>query len=210
MAINEEKLNDLIGRFVGDFGAALHAATVVIGDKLGLYAALAEHGPITGADLAAATGYDTRLVEEWLAAQFVSGYAEYHPATRAFRVSVAPRRDWPTPQRRRISSAPKRSPLRCGRTRSASARRPDPGPASADTNAAMTCSTAPRKLFRPGYLGNLVSAWIPSLDDVDAKLGAGAKVADIGCGHGASTILLGTAYPNVEIVGFDYHTESIE
>ena len=87
MAINEDKLNELIGQFVTDFGAAMHAATVVIGDKLGLYKALAEHGPVTGAELARRTGLDTRLVEEWLNAQFVSGYSNYDPTSGEFHLS---------------------------------------------------------------------------------------------------------------------------
>ena len=88
MTVNEEKLEQLVGQFVADFGAAMHGATVVIGDKLGLYRALVEHGPITGADLAHRTGFDTRLVEEWLNAQFVSGYCEYDPATGQFSLTV--------------------------------------------------------------------------------------------------------------------------
>ena len=210
MTINEEKLNDLIGRFVTDFGSAMHAATVVIGDKLGLYAALAERGPITGADLAQALGFDTRLVEEWLAAQFVSGYAEYDPTERTF---------WLTEEQRAVLADDSTPAFLVGAQTITAAMWKDEerireafhsgrGVGWHEHHHDLFHGT--EKLFKPGYLGNLVSTWIPTLDEVDAKLHAGAKVADIGCGHGSSTILLAKAYPTVEITGFDYHDESID
>ena len=210
MTINEDKLNDLIGRFVGDFGAAMHAATLVIGDKLGLYAALAEHGPITGAELAAATGYDARLVEEWLAAQFVSGYAEYDPTTSQFSLTeeqAAVLADPSTPAYL-VGAQTITAALWKDEDRIREAFRTGGGLGWHEHSHDLFHGT--EKLFKPGYLGNLVSTWIPALDEVDAKLRAGAKVADIGCGHGSSTILLGQAYPDSEIVGFDYHAESID
>jgi SAM-dependent methyltransferase len=211
MAINEDKLNALIGQFVTDFGAAMHGATVVIGDKLGLYKALADKGPITGADLAKALGFDTRLVEEWLSAQFVSGYAEYDPATRRFSLSeeqAALLADDSTPAylvgAQTISAA-----MWKDEERIREAFRTGRGVGWHEHDHDLFHGT--EKLFKPGYLGNLVASWIPALDGVDAKLRAGgAKVADIGCGHGSSTILLAQEYPTATITGFDYHADSID
>jgi len=210
MAIDEEKLNQLIGQFVTDFGASMHGATVVMGDKLGLYKALADRGPVTGADLAEQTGYDVRLVEEWLNAQYVSGYCEYDPSTATFHLTdeqAAVLADESTP-----------AFLAGAMTIAASVYKDE----ESIRNAFVTGKGlgwhehthdlfhGTERLFKPGYLGNLVSSWIPALDGVEAKLEAGAKVADIGCGHGSSTILLAQQYPNAEIVGFDYHEASIE
>jgi SAM-dependent methyltransferase len=210
MAIDETKLNDLIGQFVTDFGAAMHAATVVIGDKLGLYKALAEHGPLTGAELAKRTGYDTRLVEEWCNAQFVSGYADYDPTTGAFALTdeqAAVLADDSTPAflvgAMTIASAVYKDEERI---RDAFVN----GKGLGWNEHCHDLFHGTERLFKPGYLGNLVSAWIPALDGVEAKLRAGATVADIGCGHGSSTILLAQEYPNSTIVGFDYHEGSID
>jgi len=210
MAIDETKLEQFIGQFVTDFGAAMHAATVVIGDKLGLYKALAESGPVTGAELAARTGYDTRLVEEWLNAQFVSGYAAYDPATATFRLDdeqAAVLADDSTP-----------AFLAGAMTIAASIYKDEERIREAFTTGkglgwhehCHDLFHGTERLFKPGYLGNLVSAWIPALDGVDERLRAGTTVADIGCGHGSSTILLAQHYPNCEIVGFDYHDGSID
>jgi SAM-dependent methyltransferase len=210
MAIDEDKLNDLIGRFVTDFGSAMHAATVVVGDKLGLYAALAQRGPITGSHLAHELGFDTRLVEEWLAAQFVSGYAEYDPTAHTFWLTeeqAAVLADDSTPAflvgAQTITAA-----MWKDEERIREAFRSGRGVGWHEHSHDLFHGT--EKLFKPGYLGNLVSAWIPALDEVDAKLRAGAKVADIGCGHGSSSILLAEEYPNSSITGFDYHAESID
>jgi SAM-dependent methyltransferase len=210
MAIDETKLEALIGQFVTDFGAAMHAATVVIGDKLGLYKALAEHGPVTGAELAERTAYDIRLVEEWLNAQFVSGYAEYDPSTGTFRLNdeqAAVLADESTPAflagAMTIAAAIYKDEERIR----------DAFVSGKGLGWHEHCHDlfhGTERLFKPGYLGNLVSAWIPALHGVDAKLRAGATVADIGCGHGSSTILLAQEYPKSTIVGFDYHEGSID
>ncbi|MDQ1374558.1 MAG: hypothetical protein QOJ09_1896 [Actinomycetota bacterium] len=210
MPINEDTLNELIGRFVTDFGAAMHAATVVIGDKLGLYKTLAAKGPVTGADLASAAGYDTRLVEEWLNAQYVSGYCEYDPPTQRFSLSdeqAAVLADESTP-----------AFLAGAMTLAASLYKDEE-----KIRAAFRSGTGVgwqahdedlfhgvERLFKPGYLGNLVTEWIPALDGVDERLRAGGvTIADVGCGFGASTILLAKEYPGAEVVGFDNHEESI-
>jgi SAM-dependent methyltransferase len=189
MAINEDKLNELIGKFVTDFGAAMHAATVVIGDKLGLY---------------------TRLVEEWLNAQFVSGYSNYDPETGEFHLSeeqAAVLADDSTPAflagAMTIAAAVFKDEERVRE-----AFKSGKGLGWHEHDHDLFHGT--ERLFKPGYLGNLVSAWIPALDGVEAKLETGAKVADIGCGHGSSTILLAQQYPASTIIGFDYHEESIE
>jgi SAM-dependent methyltransferase len=210
MAVDEVKLDQLIGQFVTDFGAAMHGATVVIGDKLGLYKVLANKGPVTGASLAEHTGYDVRLVEEWLNAQFVSGYCEYDPSDGTFRLSdeqAAVLADESTPA------------FLAGAMTIAAAIYKDE---ESIRNAFVTgrgfgwhehdhdLFHGTERLFKPGYLGNLVSAWIPALDGVEAKLLAGARVADIGCGHGSSTILLAQHYLDSEIVGFDYHQGSVD
>jgi SAM-dependent methyltransferase len=207
-AIDEARLNELLGRFVNDFGAAGFAATVVIGDKLGLYQALAA-GPATAAELADRTHTHPRLVAEWLAAQAASGYVTYHPDNErfslspeqafaladedgpmylpgAFQVMVAAVKDEP-----KITQA-----FATGTGVPWHAHDPD-----------LFAGT--ERFFRPGYAANLLSSWIPALDGVQAKLEHGARVADVGCGHGASTLIMAQAYPRSQFVGFDYHQPSI-
>ena len=210
MAIDETKLEQLTGQFVTDFGAAMHAATVAIGDKLGLYKALAEHGPVTATELATKTGYDARLVEEWCNAQAVSGYAEHDAAARTF---------WLSPEQALVLADESTPAFMAGAMSVAStlykddvairdAFRTGRGLGWHEHDHDLFHGT--ERLFKPGYVANLVSSWIPALDGIEAKLQAGATVADIGCGHGSSTILLAQTYPSSTIVGFDYHAESIE
>lgn len=210
MAIDDARLESFINQFAGDFGIALHASTVVVGDKLGLYRTLADIGPADAAGLAAAAGYDQRLVQEWLNAQFVAGYCEYSAETGSY---------WLSPEQAAVLADPSSPAFLVGAmTIAASTAKDEEKIREAFTTGAGMAWHAhhhdlfhgTERLFKPGYVANLVSQWIPALDGVDDKLRTGGSVADLGCGHGASTILLAQAYPNCTIAGFDYHQASID
>ncbi len=208
-ALDMDKLNAFIGRFVTDLGAAVHAGMVVIGERLGLYKALAER-PMTSAELAAKTHTDERYLREWLASQAAGGYITYDAAADKFslneeQVFTLAREDSP-------AYLPGAFELAWGSLAAV--------PRIADsfrTGAGMGWHEhvdgvfhGCEKFFRPGYAANLVSSWIPALRDVKEKLEAGARVADVGCGKGASTILMAKAFPKTRFYGFDYHDKSIE
>ena len=208
MAIDESKLNEFMGNFVRDMGAVAHASTIVIGDQLGLYKALAER-PMTAAELAAGTHCDARYVLEWLSAQAASGYAQYDAATQQFSLS----------EEQALALAVEGSPAFIpGAFQAAMAMfaavpklieafRSGAGVGWHEQHPALFIGT--ERFFRPGYVANLVSHWIPALEGMDAKLKAGAKVADVGCGHGASTLIMAQAYPKSRFHGYDYHEPSI-
>jgi 2-polyprenyl-3-methyl-5-hydroxy-6-metoxy-1,4-benzoquinol methylase len=210
MAINEEKMNELLGRFLGDFGGTLHSAMAVIGDKLGLYKAMAEAGPITSEELAKRTSTTERYVREWLASQAAGGYASYDAATGRFFLS----------EEQAFALTDENGPVFLPGAFEAAlaAVRAEPRVATAfktgegvgwhEHDPGLFRGT--ERFFRPGYAANLMSSWIPALEGVEEKLKAGAKVADVGCGHGASTILMSQAFPKSRFVGFDYHQGSIE
>ena len=209
MAIDEAKLNELLGRFVNDFGAAAFAATVVIGDKLGLYQALAA-GPATAAELADRTGTHPRLVAEWLAAQAASGYVTYQPDSGRFSLSeeqefALAHEDGPVylPGAFQVATAAVKDEPKV-----TAAFRSGTGVPWDQHHPDLFAGT--ERFFRAGYAANLVPSWIPALNDVQDKLEGGAQVADVGCGHGASTILMAQAYPRSSLVGFDYHQPSIQ
>lgn len=209
MTVDMNKLNSFIGQFVGDLGAAVHTGMVVIGEKLGLYKALSVQ-PMTSAELAAKTNTDERYVREWLASQAAGGYVSYDEKTQRFFLT----------EEQAFTLANEDSPaylpgafqLALGSLaavpRIAESFRSGAGMGwhEHDDGVFHGCE----KLFRPGYAANLISTWIPSLHDVKAKLEAGARVADVGCGKGASTILMAKAFPNSHFFGFDYHDKSIE
>jgi SAM-dependent methyltransferase len=209
-AIDEAKLDEFMGRFVGDLGAALSAALVVIGDRLGLYRAMADGEPLTAEQLAERTDTDARYVREWLSNQAAGGYVTYHSDQNAF--SLTPEQSLALAQEGSPAFVPGAFQLATALTKDeekiAGAFRERKGVGWHEHHHDLFRGT--ERFFRPGYAANLVSSWIPALDGVDAKLEAGALVADVGCGHGASTILLAQAFPQSEFVGFDYHDASIE
>jgi len=210
MALDENKLNDFMNKAVGDMGAAINASLIAIGDRLGLYKAMAHGEWMTSAEVAQKTGTSERYVREWLNAQAAGGYANYDAA--AAKYSLSPEQAF--------ALAKDDSPVYI------------PGfflvaiSAARDIEKIMHGFTTgegvgwhehqewlfegTEKFFRPGYNANLVANWIPALTGVEEKLKSGANVADIGCGHGASTIIMAKAYPNSTFIGYDYHSGSIE
>jgi SAM-dependent methyltransferase len=203
------KLNAFIGQFVADLGASGHAGMVVIGEKLGLYKALAG-GPMSSAQLAAKTKTDERYLREWLASQAAGGYINYDDKTDKFGLTVE--------QAFTLASEDSPGYLPGAFELALGALEAVPRIAeSFRTGAGMGWHEHAEgvfdgceKFFRPGYAANLVSSWIPALNDVKQKLEAGARVADVGCGKGPSTLLMAEAFPNSRFFGFDYHHESIE
>ncbi|MGB8323331.1 MAG: class I SAM-dependent methyltransferase [Candidatus Acidiferrum sp.] len=209
MAVDAKKLEQFLGQFVNDLGATVHAGMVVIGDLLGLYKALAA-GPLTVAELAAITRTDERYVREWLASQAAGGYITYNPETLKFGMTeeqalTLANEDGP-------AYLPGAFELALGslaavpRITEAFRSGAGMGWGEHEDRVFHGCE----KFFRPGYAANLVSSWIPALDGVQDKLARGAKVADVGCGKGSSTILMAKAFPKSHIYGFDYHDKSIE
>ena len=210
MAINEEKMNQLLGQFLNDFGGTFHSAMAVIGDKLGLYKALAEAGPLTSEELAEKTGTTERYVREWLASQAAGGYASYDAATGRFFLSeeqafALTDENGPVflPGAFQLALSAVRSEPRI-----ATAFKTGEGVGWHEHDSGLFAGT--ERFFRPGYAANLVDQWIPAFEGLEAKLKAGAKVADVGCGHGASTILMAMSFPKSTFVGFDYHERSVE
>ena len=207
-ALNMGTLNAFVGRFVGDLGAAVHAGMVVLGDKLGLYQALAAH-PMSSIELAAATHTDERYVREWLASQAAGGYVTWNQADSLF--SLSPEQSFTLAQPDSPAYLPGAFQLALGAL--AAVPRIEQAFRTGDGMGwhehADGVFHGCEKFFRPGYAANLVSSWIPALDGVQAKLERGATVADVGCGLGASTLLLAAAFPNSQLFGFDYHAESI-
>lgn len=204
-----DKLHAFVGQFVCDLGATVHAGMVVIGEKLGLYKALAT-GPMSSAELAAKTKTDARYVREWLASQAAGGYVTYDDKTDQFSLSAE--QAFAMANEDSPAYLPGAFELALG-SLAAVPRITD----SFRTGAGMGWNEHTdgvfhgcEKFFRPGYAANLVSSWIPALEDVKQKLEAGARVADVGCGKGASTLLMAKEFPKSRFFGFDYHDKSIE
>jgi 2-polyprenyl-3-methyl-5-hydroxy-6-metoxy-1,4-benzoquinol methylase len=208
-ALDQAKLSEFVGKFVGDIGAALHAPLVLIGERLGLYKAMADTGPVTPADLASHTGTDERYVREWLCAQAASGYAEYDPDTGRFALS--PEQAFALANESGPVYLPGAFQIVLSMMRDipklADAFLTGEGLGWHEHDHALFYGI--EKFYRPNYAGHLTSSWIPALDGVEEKLTRGTAVADVGCGHGSSTILMAQAYPRSRFTGFDYHPASI-
>lgn len=208
--LDEAKLHEFAGKMLGDLGAAMGAALIIIGDKLGLYKTLHERGPMTSDALAAATGTRERYVREWLANQAASGYLVYDATDKTFSL----------PPEQAAMLADESSPLYMhGAFQIAQAAIADEPHITESFKTGngfgwhehdVRLFEGTERFFRPSYNAHLISEWIPACEGVEAKLQRGAKVADIGCGLGASTILMAKAYPNSTFYGFDYHPGSIE
>jgi SAM-dependent methyltransferase len=208
-AIDEQRLMSFVFRAVDEVGATLNAALVVMGDKLGLYRAMAGSEPLTPTELAARTGTAERYVEEWLNAQAAGGYVEYDPTSGTYRL----------PAEHAVALTDESSPAYLPGFFQIALGSVIDSPSI--TDAARTGAgfgwhehtpdvhIGCERFFRPGYHANLVGSWLPALDGVVATLERGARVADIGCGHGASTILMAHAFPRSTFVGSDYHQASI-
>lgn len=210
MAVDANKLEQFVGKAVGDLGAMLSGALVAIGDRLGLYKTLGAAGPLTSAELAERTHTAERYVREWLNAQAAAGYVSYDAAAGRYFLDEEQKvalTDEQSPAFvlggfQAMSAAVKAEPklsdaFRTGKGLGWHEHHPD-----------LFLGT--ERFFRPGYNANLVSSWIPALEGVEPKLKAGARVADVGCGLGASTVIMARAYPRSKFVGFDYHSPSIE
>jgi 2-polyprenyl-3-methyl-5-hydroxy-6-metoxy-1,4-benzoquinol methylase len=201
-------LHEFMGKLVSDMGGAAMMASVIIGEEVGFYRAIADGVPVTADELASRTGCNRRLTQEWLNAQAASGYVEH--ADGRFRL----------PAEQAMAFANEDSPVYVagGMTVLASmfldkdkivqAIRGDGALAWGDHHPCMFSGT--ERFFRPGYRANLVGTWLPALDGVVTKLRQGAKVADVGCGHGASTVLMAQAFPKSRFFGFDAHSTSIK
>jgi 2-polyprenyl-3-methyl-5-hydroxy-6-metoxy-1,4-benzoquinol methylase len=207
---DEAKLHQFVGQMLGDLGGAASVAMVRIGDALGLYKALHAKGPMDSGELAAAVGGSERYLREWLAQQAASNYLAYDPSTRKFSL----------PAEQAMVFAVEESPVYLmgafdlmasmveNQPKVEAAFRTGGGVAWGDQGTCLFCAVA--RFFRPSYHNGLVGAWLPALDGVVAKLERGAKVADIGCGHGWSTVMMAKAFPNSHFVGYDFHPASIE
>jgi SAM-dependent methyltransferase len=208
--VNEAKLHEFVMKAVGEMGAAMNAALIIIGDKLGLYKAMAGAGPMTSAEVAAKTKTTERYVREWLSAQAAGGFVTYDEASGKFTL----------PPEQTMAFADEQSPVflpgffeivsACikDEPKITEAFRTGKGLGWHEHDQCLFAGV--ERFFRPNYRAHLISEWIPALGDTLAKLKAGARVADVGCGLGTSTILMAEAYPKSTFVGFDYHPKSIE
>ena len=208
--VDGDKLMQFVFRAVDEVGATLNSALVVMGDKLGLYRALADSGGLSSSELAQRTETSERYVREWLNAQAAGGFVEYDPDSG--RYSLAPEQAVALTDPESPAYLPGFFQIALGSVidspRITEAARSGDGVGWHEH--VHDVHEGCERFFRPGYNANLISAWLPALDGVVEKLESGARVADVGCGHGASTILMAQAFPRCELAGYDYHTGSIE
>jgi SAM-dependent methyltransferase len=203
-------LHAFLGQAIGEMGAAINAALILIGDKLGLYKGMAGAGPMTSEELAGKTGLSERYVREWLSAQAAGGFVTYDAATKKFTL----------PPEQAFALAIEDSPVYLpGFFQIVSAVMKDVPKIEEAFRSGKGLGWhehdhdlfhGTERFFRPNYRAHLIGEWIPALEGVEAKLKAGARVADVGCGLGTSTILMAQAYPKSTFIGFDYHDRSIE
>ena len=207
--MNEQKLNEFVGQTLNDLGGAYSIGLVRLGGELGLYKALRDHGPLTSVGLAEVTGLAERYVREWLAHHAASKYVTYDPQTKRFAL----------PPEHAAVLADENSPVYLvdafdcaaayveNHSKVRAAFQTGGGVGWSDQAGCLFCAVA--RFFRPGYHANIVDKWLPALDGVVEKLRSGARVADVGCGHGYSTVIMAEAFPNSEFIGFDFHAASI-
>jgi SAM-dependent methyltransferase len=212
MVVDDAKLHEFIGKAVGEWGGAYGVLLTFIGDKLGLFKAMAEAGELTPEELAKKTGTHPRIIKEWLAAQTAGGFVTYNSSAGTYTL----------PEEQALALTDENSPVYIAgeyqvlmglfkdEEKIIDAFRSGKGLGWGDHHHYLFEGT--ERFFKPSYVANLTTSWIPALEGVEDKLknGGGTKIADVGCGHGVSTILMAKAYPNSQIIGFDYHKPSIE
>ena len=209
-SINEETLHQLVGGILHDLGGAFSVPLVQIGESLGLYRALHENGPQTSRGLSRKTGLDERYLREWLSAQAASNYIQYDDESNTFSMS---------PEQAFVFANPgspfylapafgAAAAFQGNREQVENAFQTGDGVAWGDQTECMSCAVA--RFFRPGYDNHLVQSWLPSLKGISEKLGNGGTIADVGCGHGISTLLMAEAFPESKVHGYDFHEDSIE
>ena len=208
--INEDRLNELIGKVIGDVAGAMSLFMAYLGDQAGVFAALDGAGRLSLGELAAKTGLNEKYLREWLGSVSAAGYVTFHAEDETFEITpeqalVFTREGQPACMQGFFQLIVS---LYEGHAKATETFKSGKGRPWGDHPTCLFCGTD--RFFRPGYQANLIDNWIPSLNGVEEKLKAGAKVADIGCGHGSSTVLMAQAYPNSNIVGIDYHAPSIE
>jgi SAM-dependent methyltransferase len=209
-AIDEAKLEQLIHKVIGDVAGAMSLFMAYLGDKAGVFEAMDGAGPLTCEALAAKTGLSPKYLHEWLGSVAAAGYVTFHSNDETFELTpeqalVFTREGQPANMQGFVQILFSQFETH---EKAVEVFKSGKGRPWSDHTACCFCGTD--RFFRPGYAANLVENWIPSLAGVEAKLKAGAKVADIGCGHGSSTVLMAQAYPNSTIYGIDFHAPSIE
>ncbi len=212
-AFDKTKLNKFVEKSATEWGAALGVLLTFAGDRLGLFKAMAGAGPLTPEELARRTSTHPRIIREWLAAQAAGGIVTYNANSGTYEL----------PQEHAIALIDENSPAYIAgayqmitgifqdEEKIIEAFKTGKGLGWGDHHHYLFQAT--ERFFKPNYIANLISSWIPALEGVEAKLkngGGGAKIADVGCGHGSSTILMAKAYPNSKVIGFDFHKPSIE